>query len=206
MKFGNLNFLEPSGLLQAVTGLIYLFFLTFFMNDLKVMLLMQISYLSGLSFLSLKLTFSITQLMFSVNWYEMSLFHEINVSVWCVLENPWILFIGDTFLIFFLISGYSGRGHMKNLTFNFAKHSGNYISIDLTLKTPHFACAVYLCVSYSSYFTVIISLSTSNGLVFVMEAQCVFFFIYCSENLASAYRVTNCSNNKFTTVSLCLFM
>ena len=36
-----------------------------------------------------------------------------------------------------------------------------------------------------------------------------FFFIYliyCSENLASTYRVTNCSKNQFTTVSFSLCM
>ena len=34
----------------------------------------------------------------------------------------------------------------------------------------------------------------------------LIYLIYCSENLASTYRVTNCSKNQFTTVSFCLFM
>jgi hypothetical protein len=36
--------------------------------------------------------------------------------------------------------------------------------------------------------------------------ECIYIFFYCSENLASTYRVTNCSNNQFTTVTFCLFM
>ena len=40
----------------------------------------------------------------------------------------------------------------------------------------------------------------------VLYIYLFIYLFYCSENLASTYSVTNCSNNQFTTVSFCLVM
>jgi len=40
----------------------------------------------------------------------------------------------------------------------------------------------------------------------MMKFILFIYLIYCSENLASTYRVTNCSKNQFTTASFSLCM